>query len=135
MKLNSEIGLAVLEKKILKYFQYYFTFSLLFSLGKGRSPSFEKLESPPPKVLKYFESKFTISVLSPLGVERGPLLEQTCLIEIGPVVQEKKLKIWKVYRRTDRRTDRHTTDNRRSEKLTWAFSSGELKTLKKNPKN
>ena len=45
------------------------------------------------RILKYFESKFTISVLSPLGVERGPLLEQTCLIEIGPVVQEKKLKI------------------------------------------
>ena len=28
---------------------------------------------------------------------------------------------------TDRRTDRQTTDERRSEKLTWAFSSGELK--------
>ena len=29
-------------------------------------------------------------------------------------------------RQTDRRTDRQTTDERRSEKLTWAFSSGEL---------
>ena len=28
---------------------------------------------------------------------------------------------------TDRRTDRQTTDDRWSEKLTWAFSSGELK--------
>ena len=28
---------------------------------------------------------------------------------------------------TDRRTDRQTTDERWSEKLTWAFSSGELK--------
>ena len=36
---------------------------------------------------------------------------------------EKKFKMWKVYRRTDRRT----TDNRRSEKLTWAFSSLEQK--------
>ena len=31
-------------------------------------------------------------------------------------------------RQTDGRTDGQTTDNRRSEKLTWAFSSGELKT-------
>ena len=29
-------------------------------------------------------------------------------------------------RQTDRRTDGQTTDERRSEKLTWAFSSGEL---------
>ena len=29
---------------------------------------------------------------------------------------------------TDGRTDRETTDDRWSEKLTWAFSSGELKT-------
>ena len=32
--------------------------------------------------------------------------------------------------RTDGQTDRQTTDDRWSEKLTWAFSSGELKTLK-----
>jgi hypothetical protein len=31
---------------------------------------------------------------------------------------------------TDRRTDRQTMDNGRSEKLTWAFRSGELKSLK-----
>ena len=42
------------------------------------------------------------------------------VVENGPVVLEKKLKIGKVYR--DRRTD-----DRRSEKLTGAFSSGELK--------
>ena len=48
------------------------------------------------------------------------------------------MKMWKVYRRTDRqtdrrtdgRTDRQTTDDRWSEKLTWAFSSGKLKTCK-----
>ena len=44
-----------------------------------------------------------------------------------PVVLEKKMKMWKVYRRTDGRT----TDIRRSEKLTWAFSSGEIKTTRK----
>mgnify|MGYP003684357691 CR=1 FL=1 len=30
------------------------------------------------------------------------------LVEIGPVVLEKKMKMWKVYRRTDRQTDRQT---------------------------
>ena len=40
------------------------------------------------------------------------------------------MKMWKVYRQTDRRTDIQTTDNRWSEKLTWAFSSDELKTIK-----
>ena len=32
---------------------------------------------------------------------------------------------------TDGQTDRQTTDDRWSEKLTWAFSSGELKTIEK----
>ena len=48
------------------------------------------------------------------------------LVEIGPVVLEKKSKIGKVYRQTDGRTDkqtdgqtdRQTTDERQSEKLT-----------------
>ena len=68
-----------------------------------------------------------------------PLFEQTwipltqgcfvpSLVEIGPVVLEKKTKMWKVYRQTDRQT----TDDRWSEKLTWAFSSGELKTKTHN---
>ena len=37
------------------------------------------------------------------------------------------MKMWKVYRRTDRQTDRQMTDDRWSEKLTWAFSSGSIK--------
>ena len=54
------------------------------------------------------------------------------LVEIGSMVLEKKMKMWKVYRRTtDRQTDgwmdRRTMVDRWSEKLTWAFSSGELK--------
>ena len=40
------------------------------------------------------------------------------LIEIGPVVLEKKVEMWKVSRRTD---------NRWPEKLTWTFSLDELK--------
>jgi hypothetical protein len=44
-----ESGLLVLEKKILKNFQCIFTLSLLSPLGEGQSPSFKKLETPPPK--------------------------------------------------------------------------------------
>ena len=47
--------------------------------------------------------------------------------EIDPVVLEKKMKMWKVYRQTVGRTYGQTTDYKQSEKLTWAFSSGELK--------
>ena len=49
------------------------------------------------------------------------------LNEIRLVVPKKKMKMWKVYRLTNRQTDRQTTDDRWSENLTWAFSSGELK--------
>ena len=38
-----------LEKKILIYFQYNFTFSRLSPLGQRWGPSLKKLESPPPK--------------------------------------------------------------------------------------
>ena len=40
------------------------------------------------------------------------------LVEIGPVVLEKKSKMGKIYRWTDRWTDGQTMDDRRSEKLT-----------------
>ena len=70
------------------------------------------------------------NVFSPLGKGRGHSVEQTwipisqgCfvpnLVEIGPVVLEKKMKMLKV--------NKQTTDNRRSEKLAWVFSSGEHK--------
>ena len=109
-----------------------------------------KLESPLPKDALWqfgwywpsgsgdesFLISSIISLLSPLGKEQGPSFEQTSipftqgcfvpsLIEIGPVVFEKKVEIGKVYRWTDRRTDRRR--NRRSEKHMLAFSSGELK--------
>ena len=86
----------------------------------------------------FFQCISAIWLLSPLGKGRGPSFEQTwvpftqtcfvlSLVKISPVVLVKKMKMRKVYRQTDRQTDGRTTDNRRSEKLTWAFSSGELK--------
>ena len=47
------------------------------------------------------------------------------LDEIGPAVHEKKMKMWKVYRNWQ--MDSWVTNNRQSEKLTWAFSIDELK--------
>ena len=64
-----EIGPVVLENTIFKVRQCLFAISLLFSLGKGRGPSFEKTWIP---------------------------ITQRCfvpsLVEIGPVVLEKILK-------------------------------------------
>ena len=70
---------------------------------------------------------FTILLSSPLGKGRCPAFEQTLipftqrcllpsLVEIGSVVLEKKMKMWKVYWQVDRQT----MDNKWSEKLTWA---------------
>ena len=41
-KVLVEIVPVVLEKKIFKYFQFNFTFSLLSPFGKGRGPFFEQ---------------------------------------------------------------------------------------------
>ena len=72
---------------------------------------------------------FHYFVIIPLGKGRGPSFEQTwipftqeCFVpsldEIGPVVLEKKMKMWKVY-------DDNNDDND-GQQLT--FGSGELKT-------
>lgn len=37
------------------------------------------------------------------------------------------MKMWKVYKQTDGQTDSQKTDKMWSDKLPWAFSSGELK--------
>ena len=83
----------------------YFRYFVIISLGKGRGPSFEQTWIP-----------FTQGCFVP------------SLIEIGPVVLEKKTKMWKVYDNDNNDYDgQRTTDKFWSEKLTWAFGSGELK--------
>ena len=80
------------------------------------------------KIFKWHHPIFAFSWLSPLWRGPGPSFEQTwspstqgwcvpSLVEFGPAVLEKKSKMWKV----NGQTDRQTTDNRWSEKLTWAF--------------
>ena len=54
------------------------------------------------------------------------LLPENALCQQVWLTLEKKM--LKFYRRTDVQTDRRTTDDTRSEKLTSAFISGELKT-------
>ena len=97
-----DIGPVVLEK-ILKSCQFIFIISQLSTLWEGRGPSIEQTWIPFTQV--YF-------VLS--------------LVEIGLMVLEKKMKMWKVYRQM--------TDDRWSEKFTWAFNSGELKTQNRSLK-
>ena len=89
-----EIGSVILEKKIYKILSICFRYFLIISPWKRAGPSFEQTLIP------FAQGCFVSS-----------------LVEIGPVVLEKKSKIGKVYRRTDGRTDRQT-DERRSEKLT-----------------
>ena len=83
---------------------------------------------------------FVISLLSPSRKRCGPLFQETwvpitqgcfvpSILEIGPVILE-KMKMWKVYRQRDRRTD-----DKRSEKLTWAVSSDELKNQQQQNKH
>jgi hypothetical protein len=80
---------------------FFFTFLLLSQLGE-RGTHFIWTNLDPQSPEEWFMSN---------------------LVEIGSVVPEKRLKMWKV----NKWLERHTTDNGQSEKLTWAFSSGELK--------
>ena len=99
-----EISPVVLEKKIFEFCQYILTLLLLSPLGKGHGPSFDQTWIP-----------FTYGSFVPSSVE------------IGPVVLEKKKKMCSWQRRRRWQRQRRTRDILWSEKLTWAFSSGELK--------
>ena len=80
-----EIGPLVLEKKVFKSCQFIFIISQLSPLWEGHGPSFEQTWIP-----------FTQEYFVP------------SLVEIGPVVLEKKMKSLQ----TDGRTDRQTMDDR-----------------------
>ena len=129
-----EIGLVVPEKKIFKSCQFILKITQLSPIWEGRGPSFKQswifftrgyvvpcLVENGPMVLKKkifirFNLFFLIFQLSSLWEWRGPSFEKTwipftqgyyvpSLVEIDQVVLENKMKMWKVYRRTDRRTD------------------------------
>ena len=129
----------------------YFFFFVIIPPGKRWVLHLYILESPLPKdalcqvwfklaqwfwrrrFFNFYNVFFAFCQLSPLGKGQGPLFEQNwipfiqgyfvpSLVATGPVVLEKKWKIGKVYRQTDRRRTKG------DQKHTWAFSSGELKT-------
>ena len=72
-----EICPVVLEKKILKICEFIFAFCNYLPLEKGVAIHLNKLESPSPKNLV------------------------PSFVENGPVVLEKKMKMWKVYDKDD----------------------------------
>ena len=97
-----EIGLVVLEKKTFKFLQYIFILFLLFPLGNGRGSSFEQTWI-----------SFNQGCFSP------------GLVEIGPVVFEKKM--WKVYDNDVDDPDGHRTNCDQNTSIE-PFASDELKT-------
>ena len=120
-------------KKFSIMYYYYFAITLYLHFEKGVTLYLKKktwiiftqwcfvpslVENGPvvleKKTFKSFQCIFSISQLSPLWERRGPSFEQTwipftkgcsvpCLVEIGPMVLDKK---------TDGQTDGQTTDDR-----------------------
>ena len=154
-----EIGSVVLEKNIFKFHWCIFAISYLFLLGKGDGPSFEQTWIYPLpknalcqvwlKLTQWFLRRrflnfvnvfhyFIISSISPL--KRVWPFIWTNFKSLHPRMLCAKLSWnWSASRekdenmkrlQTDGQTDRRT-DNRRSKKLTWAFSSGEIKNHRK----
>ena len=128
---HPRIGPVVLKKNF-KVRQCIFAILILYPLRKACGPSFEQTWIPFTQgvwlklalwFLRRRQCMFAISLLSPLGKGRGPSFEQTwipitkgcfvpSLVKIDPVhvVLKKKMKMWKVYRQTDRQTDKRTYD-------------------------
>ena len=120
-------SLLVLEKRILKNFQCIFILLLLPPLGEGQSPSFNKFDQwfwrrflKDPTLFLHFCDYLPFEEDLALHLNKFESWFVATLVEIGPAVLEKEVENVK-----SSQTDRRTTDNRRSEKLTWAFSSGE----------
>ena len=102
-----KFGPVLLEKKI--FFNFINVFSLFCNYlpsEKGEALHLNKLESPSPR-------------------------DTLCQVWLK-LAQWFSRRRWKCEKFTDKQsdgwTDGQTTDHRWSEKLTWAFSSGELKT-------
>ena len=135
--LFSQVWLKLVHKKIFKVCWCIFAISLLSPLRKGRGPSFEQNWIPITIIISPWKraGSFNWINLKPLHQRMLCAYSVVWLKLAHAVVLKKKSKIGKVYRRTDRQTDEQTdiqtTDDRRSEKLTWAFSSGELKSIHK----
>ena len=143
-----EIGPVVLEKKIFKFHQCIFAISKLslnyLLLDKGGALLWNKRASTSLKdafgwngLSCFGEEDFQISMYFHYFItifpwkRAGPFIWSTwipfthgcfvpSLVEIGSVVLQ-KMKMWKVYKKTDRQTDRQTTRKAHvSFQLRWA---------------
>ena len=151
-----KIGPMGLEQKIFKFRQYIFAILLSAPLGKGWGPTsipFNQWCFVPclveigsvvlvKKIFKFRQYIFAISLLSPVR-KAGPLV-WTNLNSLYPRMlcakycwnwpsgsgeEEENVKSWRQQRLwRQRRQRRRTTDKFWSEKITWAFGSGELRT-------
>ena len=128
-----KLALWFLRRRFLKFVNVFSLFRYYLPLEKGVALHLNKLESPSPKdalsqvwlklaqwflrrrFLKFVNVFSLFPYYLPLENNWGPSFEQTwipftqgyfvpSLVEFGPVVLE-KMKMWKVYRQTDRQTD------------------------------
>ena len=151
----SSLNRLVLERKIVRFPLRILVIFLSSFLGKERSPSFEQGWIPftlrcfeigqsilEMKIFKLHQCIYVLWYFLIITLWKGcdPLFESTwilftqrcvvpSLVEVSTVVMEKKINLWKVFRKTDGQS----TDNMRSEKNIWAFSSGELNKNTKKP--
>ena len=97
---------ATYYRRFLNFVNVFSLFHKYLPLEKGRALHLNKLESPSLRVTC---AKFGWNWTSGSGEE------------------DENVKSLQTDRQTEGRTDRRTTNDRWPEKLTWAFSSGELK--------
>ena len=97
-----KLALWFLRRRFLKFVNVFSPFPYYLPLEKGGVLHLNKLESPSPK---------------------NALCQVWLKLASGSWEEDENVK--------SLQTDGRTTDIRRSEKLTWAFSSGEIKTTRK----
>ena len=120
------------KRRFLNFIDVSLVLHNYLPLVKGMAHQVNKLESSSPKDtlchvwLKLAEWYWRIWFLNFVNVcwlfNNYLPLEKICfvpsLVEIGPVILEKKMKMWKDYRQTGEQMDGQTTVAWRSEKLT-----------------
>ena len=148
-----KLGQWFWRTRLFNFVNVFSLFRNYLPLEKGGALHLKKLESPSPKDAlcqvwlklaqwfcrrRFFNFVNVFSLFrNYLPLEKGGALHLNKLESPSPkdALCQVGLKLaqwfwrrrWKCEKFTDGRTDRQTTDDRWSEKLTWAFSSGELK--------
>ena len=106
------------RRKFLNFVNVFSLFRNYLPLGKGRALHLNKLESPSPnnalcqiwlKLAQWFWRRRFLNFINVFSLFRNCLpLEK---FEIGPVVLEKKMKMWKVYDNDNNNDDNDKDDD------------------------